>query len=608
MCGITGVIQFNGKVDPQIVQAMTPTITHRGPDAEGYLHFEHASFGHRRLAVIDIENGKQPMTKQIGETTYAIVYNGELYNTDQLRNELISIGHHFTTTSDTEVVLTSYIAWGEKCVERMNGIFAFGIWNSSQEKLFLCRDRLGVKPLFYVQIGDGIVFASEIKALLQHPKVKSEITFETFASLLSIGPSRPLGQTVFKNIKELLPGHCMTIARNHQYTKAYWELKDQPHTMTEEETIDHVRLLLKDAVARQLVSDVPLCTFLSGGLDSSIISALASQTYEQQGQKLHTFSVEYEENEKFFKTNAFQHSQDRDFIEYMKKEFPIEHTEIIISQQQLAEHLYTALTLKDYPSMVDIDSSLYLFCNEVRKDFTVALSGECADEIFGGYPWFNQPFNSFPWIRDIDQRESFLQPYWRGQLDLKSSVNTIYEQAISNFKVDNTAPVSDQEHKKLSHLNFMYFMQTLLERKDRMSMGVGLEVRVPFADHRIVEFVWNIPAEMKRFGGREKGLLREAMKYDIPQEIYTRKKTPYPKTQHPLYAKLVSDMLSEALSDQDSILHSFFEESKLNALIRSQGAIMTQPWFGQLLAGPQYMAFLVQLHEWFKRYNIQVVS
>lgn len=609
MCGIAGVVQFGRETEhvTTVVRQMTDCLGHRGPDDVGVVRLSCGAFGHRRLAIIDVVHGRQPMQRVIGEKSYTIVYNGELYNTAALREELERLGYRLETASDTEVVLLSYVAWGKACAERLDGIFAFAVWDEAAGCLMLFRDRLGVKPLFYAEVASGIVFGSEMKTLFVHPEVEPVVTEGSLGQMLAFGPMRVPGETVFKAVREVLPGERVTVEESDVRRAFYWRLPRESLALSVEETIDEVRRLVEEAVVKQLVSDVPLCTFLSGGVDSSILTSVASKHLAERGERLQTFSVEYEGNGQYFEANAFQPAEDRAFIAEMCKVLPIEHTEITIKQEELAEKLWTALYLKDYPSMVDIDSSLYLFCREVKAGYKVALSGECADELFGGYPWFLEETGTFPWVRGLSMRHGLLNGFWRERFDYERIVREAYEGAMLSFAEVHAEEEGLQREQEMSYINIYYFMQTLLERKDRMSMGAGLEVRVPFADHRLVELLWRIPHRIKRLGGVEKGLLREAMKDYLPTMVRARKKSPYPKTMHPLYKKLVAEMLQEVLADTGSVLHQLFDLERLSELLKANSE-MQVPWFGQLMAQPQLMAYLVQLDGWFRRYGVRVTS
>lgn len=611
MCGITGWASFQKdlRTSDRILKLMTQTLNKRGPDDENIWCSEHIAFGHRRLAVIDLIGGKQPMKKVHDGANYVITYNGELYNTEELRKELQNRGHVFTTHSDTEVLLTAYIEWKEQCVDFLNGIFAFGVWDEQSQSLFLCRDRLGVKPLFYTELQDGLLFASEVKALLAHPLMKTTVNIEGLATIMALGPSRTPGKSFFQNINELRPGYAMRFSREGIRLWQYWKLQSKRHEEPLEETIDHVRFLLTDAIERQLVSDVPICTFLSGGLDSSIITGIAANMFQQQNKGvLHTYSIDYEDNERFFNPHAFQTSTDTYWIHKMTDTFSTTHHSEEISQQQLIDLLVESVIVRDSPGMADVDSSLLWFCREIKSDFTVALSGECADEIFGGYPWFTETATGFPWIRSLSERSTMLQERWRKKLAVESYAQQVYLQTIAEVPYLDGESIEEVRQREMFYLNMVWFMQTLLERKDRMSMGASLEVRVPFADHRLVEYAWNIPWEMKNLGGMEKGLLRKAMQHLLPEEVLYRKKNPYPKTYHPVYTAGVQKWLREIMKDKNSILHELFERQKLIELIESGGSSFKVPWYGQLMAGPQLLAYLGQIHTWFKHYNIQLIE
>jgi asparagine synthase (glutamine-hydrolysing) len=613
MCGITGWIHYkrNLQSELEIVKKMTETLSKRGPDETNMWCNQHVVFGHKRLIVVDPERGKQPMSIEHANSTFTICYNGELYNTEDLRKVLLTKGYTFSGHSDTEVLLASYIEWREECVQHLNGIFAFAVWDSEKQQVFIGRDRMGVKPLFYVNNGEGLLFGSEIKALLSHPSVKPVIDRQGLAEVLGLGPSRSPGEGVFQHVKELRPAHAMTFSKDGLKIWRYWNVESKKHEDTFEETVDQVGFLVKDAIKRQLVSDVPLCTFLSGGLDSSAITAVAADAYKAEGKgKLHTYSIDYEGNDKYFESNDFQPNSDQPWIEKMTKQFNTIHHSSVISQEKLKEYLTEAVHVRDLPGMADVDSSLLWFCKEIKKDFTVGLSGECADEIFGGYPWFHREDdfhrNGFPWMRSVSERQSLLKAEWSNKLNLQEYVMNQYKKSVAETPLLEGENEIETKRRELFYLNLLWFMTTLLDRKDRMSMGASLEVRVPFADHRLVEYVWNIPWEMKMHEGREKGILRKALEGTLPNEVLYRKKSPYPKTHHPVYTKLVTEWLTEILSNKGSVLHELFDNKKLNAIVESGGAAFQTPWFGQLMTGPQLLAHLAQIHVWFEDYNIDI--
>ena len=605
MCGIAG--QVGGEIRPllPVFQDMQASLSRRGPDQRGMALSDTAALIHARLAVMDPENGRQPMV--FGP--YTLLYNGELYNTPELRRELTSLGHAFETRSDTEVLLHAFAQWGEAAVERLNGIYAFAVWDEDRRRLFLCRDRMGVKPLFYARRRGALLFASELKALLRHPWVEPELTRQGLAEVLLLGPGRVPGSGVFKDIFELLPGQCgfyepdadaLTLRR-------YWRLRDAPCRDTFPEAAEKVRALVTDAITRQLASDVPLCTFLSGGLDSSLISAVADGEYTRAGRRLDTVSVDYLDNARYFKAGKFQPTADPAFIEIMAKFLHGRHHLITLDTPELVSALYEAVEARDLPGMADVDSSLLLFCREIKKIATVAVSGECADEIFGGYPWYRDPtireWEGFPWAQSTAWRASFLKD---GVLDVEPAefVDTYYRKTCRESDILPGTDPLETRMKQMMNLNVDWFMQTLLDRKDRMSMWSSLEVRVPFCDHRIAEYLYTVPWAYKDHGGYEKGLLREAMRGILPEEVLWRKKSPYPKTHNPAYLQAVNRELETVIADKSQPLHQIVREDALRALMVSDRAV---PWYGQLMTTPQTVAWFLQLNHWLKVYKVKLL-
>ncbi|SDC11356.1 asparagine synthase (glutamine-hydrolyzing) [Shouchella lonarensis] len=615
MCGITGWIDWrtNLRSEQEQVKQMAATLNRRGPDALNVWTSDHAAFGHARLVVVDPVGGAQPMTSVVYEKEYTIVYNGELYNTEELREQLHTYGHTFSGHSDTEVLLKAYIEWGYQCLEKLNGIFSFAVWNDTNESLFLARDRLGVKPLFYTIRHGCFMFASELKALLAHREVHAVLDRNGLADVMGLAPSRTPGHGIFKGISELRPGHYAVYDRNGATISKYWHLRSKPHIHTTAETAAHIRELLEDIVERQLFADVPVGMFLSGGIDSSALTAIAANVYQKQGRgPIHSYSIDYEGNEKYFKVNAFQPNADSAWVDKVVAHCRTNHRHCIMDNAKLAHMLEEAVHMRDLPGMADVDASLLWFCKEIKQEVTVGLSGECADEIFGGYPWFHQKdllyADGFPWMRSIDERIDLLNNDWKKRLDLKTYVYDRYKETVQDtprFKGDSK---EEARRREVSYLNMMWFMTNLLDRKDRMSMGASLEVRVPFSDHRLVEYVWNIPWEMKTLDKREKGILREALEGLLPKEVLYRKKSPYPKTYHPAYTKAVKDGLNKVLAQKDAPLFTFIDREKLRKLAKKGGFDTGNPYFGQLMAGPQLLAHFVQMDYWLKAYNIKIES
>lgn len=612
MCGIAGWIDFKNDISSQapILDKMSETLKFRGPDAQGEWFSPHAMLVHRRLAVVDPAGGAQPMARSRDGYSYVITYNGELYNTLDLKKELLDLGYTFQSHSDTEVLLTAYMEWGPACTERLNGIFAFGIWDEKEQQFFLCRDRFGVKPLFYAFTEDSLVFGSELKALLAHPFVRPLITREGLAEIFTLSPARTAGHGIYHDVYELKPACSMIYNASGVHYERYWSLVSEPHTDSPEETIEKVSYWVKDAVKRQLVADVPVCTFLSGGLDSSIISAVAATEFKnERNTQLHTYSIDYNENEKFFTSSLFQPDPDAPWVKRMSDAFETYHHPITLDTPALTAALKDAVLARDLPGMADIDSSLYLFCREIKKGATVGLSGECADEVFGGYPWFHHAeflnADTFPWCRSLDERLRVLSGDLIEAIAPHEYVNRRYRETIAEVpRLEGESPL-EARRREVFYLNITWFMGQLLERKDRMSMAHGLEVRVPYCDHRLVQYVWNIPWSLKMYEGREKGMLRKAMEGTLPNDVLWRKKSPYPKTHNPSYTAAVKEWFSSILNDSASPILPFIDKKTVLAML-DEKSDLGKPWFGQLMARPQLFAWLIQVDTWLKEYKVIV--
>ena len=610
MCGITGFVNYKKDISSykNVLSEMTNELHKRGPDEEGFYLNNHIALGHKRLIVIDPEGGKQPKIKKFSFGEYAIVFNGQIYNTKELRETLKENGFEFNTYSDTEVLLNAYIYYGNDVVNHLNGIFSFAIWNSHTEELFLARDHFGVKPLFYTIFNDNFIFASELKAIFKFPNIPKIVDKQGISELFGIGPAHTPGLTVYKNIFEIKPAHFAIYNRSGLHTKRYWKLTSKPHTESFEETCNHLRNLLEDSINRQLVSDVPLCTFLSGGLDSSILTKLIGNYRKENGlSTISTYSVDYVDNDKNFVKSDFQPNSDNYYINLMTENSYSTNQKVVLDTPALADALEDAMIARDVPGMADVDSSLLLFCKQVKQEHTVTLMGECADEIFGGYPWFfrEDALNSgtFPWSIAISERQQILNPTITKEIDLKNYIDYRYNESINDVQVLDTDSEETAQKRKISHLTINWFMQTLLERGDRMGMYSGLEIRVPFCDYRLAEYMWNVPWEIKALNGREKGLLRYVCKDILPEEIVNRKKSPYPKTHNPTYLARVKSMLSEIMSNPNAPINSLLNRQYILEILETDGKAFSRPWFGQLMTGPQLIAYLCQVNMWLEKYN-----
>ena len=605
MCAISGIIGL--EAGEEGIQRMLATMARRGPDGSGIYRGNGGVLLHTRLAVIDPAGGSQPMLFTQNGETYAIVYNGELYNTEELRQELQSLGHRFEGYSDTEVLLHSFVQWKEGCLEKLNGIYAFAVWLQREQRLFLARDRIGVKPLFWKEHGGGLLFGSEIKTVLAYPGVKAELDEEGAAQLLLLGPGRMPGSGVFLGVRELEPG-CWAEYRQGRLTEhRYWRLRDREHTDSFEETVEKVRFLVTDAIRRQLVSDVPLGCFLSGGLDSSIISAVAAREFAREGKPLDTFSIGYQGEERFFRAGKFQPTSDRDYIRLMAEFLGSRSHKWELTPEELVEALEDATLARDLPGMADVDFSLLLFCKRIREDVTVALSGECADEIFGGYPWYRDPEvrsrSGFPWAQNTQERAALPIAALSDRLDPEEFVMDAYRKTCLESDILPEASPQERRMKEMVNLNFRWFMQTLLDRKDRMSMYWGLEVRVPFCDYRIAEYHYAVPWEYKDYLVEEKGLLRAAMGDILPQSVAHRKKSPYPKTFDPKYEAILQARMNQILGQKDAPLFSLVDKEALRELLNGESL---WPWYGQLMRRPQILAYFLQMDFWLRHYHVDL--
>lgn len=614
MCGIAGF--FNPHADflaeekkyRNILEQMNKIQNHRGPDEDGVMLSNHCGLAHTRLSIIDLSTGKQPLTKEYSNNKFTVIFNGEIYNYRELKQDLIVLGHRFETESDTEVILECYLEYGPAFVEKLDGIFAIAIYNSRHETLYLYRDSFGVKPLFYTKVDDTLVFSSEIKGLFDFPGVTPRVSTDGLNELFGLGPARSPGHALFVNIKELLPGQYLTYNRFGIIENTYFKLQSKPHTDSYEKTVETTSHLLYDAIKRQMVSDVEICTFLSGGIDSSIVSSIIARELKQEGKTLHTFSFDFLQNDMYFKPTAFQPSRDKPYVDAMVKYLGSTHHELICDTVTQADLLCDSLHAHDLPCMADIDSSLLYFCSEVSKTHKVVLTGECADEIFGGYPWFHKEnfllSNTFPWTPTLEPRKQLLSKELLDVLHMDEYVQNAYETAVSEIDFlpgENEIEVS---RRRISYLNIRYFMQTLLNRMDRTSMHSGLEARVPFADKQLLSYVFNVPWEMKAKNGLVKNLLRQASVGLLPDEILFRKKSPYPKTYHPAYETLLKERLLDVLTP-NSPLYPLLDSKALLQFLESPKDY-DAPWYGQLMAGPQMMAYLFQIHHWLCDYHISI--
>ncbi len=615
MCGIAGFCNPYQNLETEsfkwsaTLERMNHTQKHRGPNDDGTLLTKHCGLAHVRLSIIDLKTGHQPITRTWQGKTCSIVYNGELYNMHILKKELEEKGFCFQTMSDTEVVLAGYFIYGVSFFSKLNGIFAFAIWDANDETLLLCRDALGVKPFFFTLRENFLIFSSEIKGLFEFPGMDPELDAQSLCEIFALGPAKTSGSGVFRNVLELKPGHYISWNHRGWLQRAWWKLESHPHTDSVEETVEKTRDLLLSSVKGQMLSDIPISTFLSGGVDSSLVTAICSKELEKQGKILNTFSFDFEGNDKYFKSNDFQPTQDRHWVDVMVNQFHTNHYYLECDNQSMADFLYKAVDARDLPCMADVESSMLYFCSLVKDYNQVTLTGECADEIFGGYPWFHKKeafeCDQFPWSPSMEPRKALLTDELLYLLPLDEYAKDAYLNTIHETpKLEGESKI-EARRREISYLNIRWFMQTLLDRMDRTSMHFGLEARVPFADPRIVQYLWNIPWELKCLDQQPKGLLRRAGTGILPDEVLYRRKNPYPKTYNPKYEVLIKERLYEVITNASSPIHQLIDAKKVQQFLHTESDY-GKPWYGQLMAGPQMIAYLLQINYWLETYHIRI--
>ncbi|KWT61631.1 asparagine synthetase B [Streptomyces albus subsp. albus] len=608
MCGITGWVDFERDMRSarDVLRSMADTMACRGPDAQGYWTDTHIGLGHRRLAVIDLEGGVQPMTvEHDGRTLAAVTYSGEVYNYRELRAELRALGHRFRTESDTEVVLHAYLQWGAGMVDKLNGMFAFGLWDARSEELVLVRDRIGIKPLYYFPTERGLLFGSEAKAILAHPEVRPVVDQDGLRELLACVKTPE--HAIFHGMYELRPGHLLRFGRTGSRIQRYWALEAREHTDDLDTTVRTVRELLEDIVERQLIADVPLCTLLSGGLDSSAVTALAARSLAECGAgPVRSFSVDFAGNERDFTANVVHSSPDAPYAAEMAGHVAADHTNLVISLEELTDPRIRALVPKAYDApaamLGDGYASLYLLFRAIRERSTVALSGEAADELFGGYGWFHAPelrdAKTFPWVAAgydlIPMLSGLIDPKLIADLDIEGYRAQRYSEALAEVPVLPGEDAAERRIREVSYLSVTRFVPLLLDRKDRMSMAVGLEVRVPFCDHRLVEYTFNVPWSMKFFDGKEKSLLRAATRDLLPRSIVERKKSAYPVSHDPRYDAALRAEFEKLAADSNAPVHSLIDH----------GGVRQQTGDGwPYRIG---LEFMVQLNSWLENHELKL--
>jgi asparagine synthase (glutamine-hydrolysing) len=587
MCGIAGMVSFardlSGEHD--LAKRMSDALALRGPDQEGHWFDRHALLAFRRNAVVDLAGGRQPMVAEDAGGTHAVLnYTGEIFNAPELRAELTSRGHSFRTHSDTEVVLRAYVEWGAECADRLRGMFAFAVWDARLSQMVLIRDRIGIYPLFYTEIEEGFLFGSEPKALFASGKCEPVVDEDGLRELFGFTPTP--GYSVFRGVREVIPGEVVTFGRNGLQRRLYWRLPGREHTDDFKTTVRTVRELVEDAVRSQLVADVPLSAMLSGGMDSSTICALVrsfgGRRSSVPGEKplggdLSTYSMEFAYHLKSFRPDDVYPSTDSPFANLMSKHLGTSHTELLVTSEDVTnlDHQRAVLAAMDRPAArLDMYVALRRLSSLVRESSTVTLSGDGSDELFGGYAWFHNQravnSSTFPWFGsptyNFEMLSGLVDRQLVKELDLPSYGADRYAEARAEVPVVDGESAQDRRMREFVYLHMTRYLRVIIDRKDRMGASVALEGRVPFCDHHLVEYVFNVPWEMKAAGGREKGLLRAAIHDLLPAEISERRKSNFPNIQDPAYCGYLLDQVRELFSDRSSPVLGLLDSARLESV------------------------------------------
>lgn len=548
---------------------------------------------------------KDVFTLNINSNTYSILFLGKIFNLNKLKNQYMK---DVPNCSGEEFILRSYIDNKLSNLHEFNGSFSFAIWDNTKQELFFARDHMGIKPFYYSICNNTFYMSSSLDELLNFNEIEPILDTQGVSELFGLGPAHTPGTCLFKNIYELRPAHFGIFNKSGLHLEKYWALQSKEHTDDFKTTCDKISYLLEDSIMGQMPASYDFCTMLSGGLDSSIITAYASKYCKENSLPiLNTISVDYIDNDKNFVKSDFQPNSDKYYIDIMRSSFNTNHKTIFIDTPALANSLGNAMGARALPGMADIDSSLLLFCKEIKKDFNIAISGECSDEVFAGYPWFFREdcldSNTFPWSLALDERQNILNKSISDKINIKEYVGFRYNESLDEINFDKNDSIDTVLRKRITHLTYNWFMQTLVDRAERISNYTDLEVLVPFCDYRLVEYLWNIPWEIKAYEGREKGLLRYITRDLLPSEIVNRKKSPYPKTHNPTYLNVAKNMLTNILDNNNSPLLNLIDKSFVQDIINTDGKSFTRPWYGQLMTGPQLMAYLIQINMWLEKYN-----
>lgn len=590
------------------IHDMSQSLIHRGPDEQSFYYFPQGAFNQNYLLAGYIPgtfpHKMQPVTISHQGNSYTLLFDGFISNAESLAMELEIRQISTKEMSLEDLILHSYLAYGENFIQHIRGAFALAIYNEGEKTLYLFRDALGLRPLFYTQKAGALVFASEIKGLFPYPGIEAIIDKESLTELLSLGPARIPGSAIFHGIFEVKPGHFITYSREGIKDHTFHQFEIKEHKDSYEDTLENITYLLNQSIDSLSSSVMPISSLLSGGLDSSIITA---KLVEDSANTLATYSLEFDNSRQYFKANAFQPALDAPFVQEMATHLKTKHSIYTCNNQNQFDYLKKSVLASDLPVMADVDSSYLYFCEKVGKQHKIVFTGECADEIFCGYPWYhnNTDPKTFPWSINLSPRFSLLNDDLISKLNMDSFVQNAYQSTCSEIGLDGQNTPQDMVHRKTFYLTVRYFMQTLVNRGDRAAATNSMDARVPFAHQELTEYLFNVPFEMKAPNGERKHLLRKYSTGFLPESIRTRKKSPYPKTYDPGYETLVNHELLYELSKADCPLLAFVDKNKAENFCR-QIKDLSQPWYGQLMAGPQLAAYYLQILYWLEAFKIKI--
>ncbi|MEC3952029.1 asparagine synthase (glutamine-hydrolyzing) [Nocardia sp. CDC153] len=614
MSGIVGWVDFGRDLSRErsTLLAMTATLACRGPDDEGVWVSRHCGFGHRHLAVFDAEAGRQPVVVEDGSGVRAVgMHSGSILNHAELRSRLAGLGHRLQRGGDTEVLVHAYLEWGEDCVHRLEGSFAGAVWDEQRRRLWLVRDRLGVEPLFYYPLATGVVFGSEAKAILAHPLVEAEVDADGLREVLTYSGTPDFAP--FHGMSRLRAGRMAVMTEQFLSVRAYWKVEARPHTDDLDTTVSTIRGLLEESMDRNLVTDMPKGCLLSGGLDSSGVVGLAHRVLSPRGEAVRTFTVNFARHEDNFRPSDTRSGLDTPYAADVVAHLGTEHTGVLIDPTELADPVARAAVLraKDIPTPLgDMNTSLYLLARAVSDQVRVVMTGEAADSLFHGVVWNRDPVEStmgtFPWVargvvRDAPQGLGcgLLDPALLEKLSPLDYAAQRYRESIAEAPMLDDVSEVDRHMRELCWVHITNFMENQNGHTERLFKAVGVEVRMPYCDHRLVQYAYNLPWALQNFDGREKGLLRAALSDVLPRSVIDRRKTPYPVTVDKAYEAALRAEATALLADRQAPVLPLLDTAAVRDVLDDANSLGS--W-----AARANLELPLQLNRWIREYGIKL--